>query len=105
MNTPIKFEIAKLLKEKGFMNGIHYDGVGGYFTNTTIAEVIMWLYERHRIWIWVEKQYNPIYFRPVIDCTTPTSKTHRPGFSRLLTMSPTEAYIAAIQWTLNNLII
>jgi len=79
MNTPISFEIAKLLKEKGFdnqtrdafnMNGLKVycdptfmSGLGdsqgfkrwnkewNYYARPTIGEVVMWLYKNHRIWI------------------------------------------------------
>jgi hypothetical protein len=51
MNTLIDLEIAKLLKEMKFKDVIHYNNMGEYFTNTTIAEVVMWLYENHKIWI------------------------------------------------------
>ena len=130
MHTPVSFEIAKLLKEKGFdvecceyyymednPNTLResfnkskkwdFNFKNEYLkpcksiSAPTITEVVMWLYEKHEIWIWVEKQYNPIYFRPIIDCTTPTSKTHRPD---LYLHSPTEAYEAAIEYILNNLI-
>jgi len=80
MNTPVKFEIAKLLKEKGIefktnmfypdlswnqdtlYNSLHTEGVdfcqelgldawGSVFPAPTIADVLMWLYENHDIWI------------------------------------------------------
>jgi hypothetical protein len=43
MNTPINFEIAKLLKEKGF--DIPYPHLELF--NPTIAEVVMWLYDKY----------------------------------------------------------
>jgi hypothetical protein len=120
MNTTIDFSTAKLLKEKGFDNeSAHYYNEKGemlfdvdypslhptkpnvYYDNPTIAEVVMWLYEKHGIWVWVEKQYNPIYFRPVVDCISPNSKTHRLA---LYLHTPTEAYTAAIEYTLKHLI-
>lgn len=67
MNTPVKFEIAKLLKEKGFDNeSAHYYNEKGemlfdayypslqptkpdvYYDNPTIAEVIMWCFNKYR---------------------------------------------------------
>ena len=49
----ILFETAKLAKEKGFLNSIHYDGMGGYFTNTTQSLLQKWLREEHNIEVWV----------------------------------------------------
>lgn len=70
MNIPVSFELSKLLKEKGFDDVCQkwYSTGGGIyfqdefennrgFTPTykceapTIAEVVMWLYEKHGIWI------------------------------------------------------
>lgn len=70
MNTPVKFEIAKLLKEKGFDNeSAHYYNEKGemlfdayypslqptkpdvYYDNPTIAEVVYWIYSKYDIWI------------------------------------------------------
>ena len=79
MNTPVSFEIAKLLKERGFKGDTYYDDRGwhsfvyydihskelkpqrwfGDFRNIVkapiIAEVVMWLYKTHGIWIWTER--------------------------------------------------
>ncbi len=63
MNTPVSFELAKLLKEKGFDLNHEYMVFtfsetekypeGELFLKPTIAEVVMWLYEKHEIWIGV----------------------------------------------------
>ena len=50
MNKEVNFEIAKLLKEKGFR--LLPDFKSSY---PTIAEVVMWLYEKHGVWISVQK--------------------------------------------------
>ena len=81
MNTPVDFEIAKLLKEKGFPQtiisflyykpdgtpvDIHFAADNKDFRQfciyrPTIAEVIMWLYENHKIWIQVyPRKYNEL---------------------------------------------
>ena len=70
MNTPVSFELAKLLKEKGFdgnyfhyWNMVNHSGewkvdtsiweyTDNYIEAPTIAEVVMWLYEKHGIWIY-----------------------------------------------------
>lgn len=120
MNTPVSFEIAKLLKEKGFnlkvinfydyerlstpfdkqrqvdglinYNPINWNSVKNHYTSApTIAEVVMWLYEKHGIWISLTHQHNQFFW----------------SFGSYQTQdfnSPIEAYEAAIEYTLNNLI-
>lgn len=142
MNIPIKYPIAKLLKEKGFDEQCYYyyehaiteayneqDGYSGPFgwekgeTNyqsgfhinnskydssneawllcsaPTIAEVCMWLYEKHGIWIYPFRHdfNNQFYWH--IDTAREDEFTSDNVFN-----SPTEAYTAAIEYTLNNLI-
>lgn len=79
----------------------------------TIAEVVMWLYEKHGIWInvWSDTNLNlPKFFRPsaewfyVINCDLSDSYDPQTGKPKQLFNSPTEAYEAAIEYTLNNLI-
>jgi len=137
MNTPVSFELAKLLKEKEFdencsdyytqTGNLNSDGWGdiiyeqGFgsgepdrmlrfnysdfnknqketcFLCPTIAEVVMWLYEKHEIWIGVEASD---------DFTMFCFRVRKKEVSRLSFdyNSPTEAYEAAIKYTLNNLI-
>jgi hypothetical protein len=109
MNTPVNFKLAKLLKEKGFdevcqkwysvEGGLYYqdefDNNRGFIPvceceAPTIAEVVMWLYEKHGIWISVYRVDDSTIFR---HC-----------FSNVDFNTPTEAYEAAIEYTLNNLI-
>lgn len=121
MNTLVSFELAKLLKEKKFdnidCNGYYHvcDGyTKGYafcYSNVnnqsdngilapTIAEVVMWLYEKHGIWIGVQPN------EPYIDddwCFT-IFKDLKNNNSREGYNSSTEAYEAAIEHTLKNLI-
>ena len=94
MNTPVKFELAKLLKEKGYP--FEFITVGELkevpLNIPTIAEVVMWLYEKHNIWI-------EVYF-----------DGHQKNFyivqngEEIEFNSPTEAYEAAITYCLNNLL-
>jgi hypothetical protein len=139
MNTPVSFEIAKLLKEKGFDKpclqayrvwrgnirktdktpleeiGVEYEpymrGYNAsvtYYTQSeshtvapTIAEVVMWLYEKHGIWIVIlpellngtEIRYYPSVFEQGI------GEDLESYFN-----SPTEAYEAAIEYVLKNLL-
>lgn len=138
MNTPVSFELAKLLKEKGFnlkvinfydyerlstpfdkqrhldglinYNPINWNSIKDHYTSApTIAEVVMWLYEKHGIWIYTRPmiENKNVIWRWVILNThlkvtenTLWEKWDEPNFSN----SPTEAYEAAIEYTLNNLI-
>lgn len=135
MKTPVNFELAKLLKEIGFDEPCYdaYNVQGMKFSNgwleyifdnnidipftkkelksqdilaPTIAEVVMWLYEKHGIWIMV----MPI---PYSDNLTHWRWEHISSVyaTRNLRwkkeqdyMSPKEAYEAAIEYTLKNLI-
>jgi ATP sulfurylase len=45
----IKLELAKLAKEKGFKNGIHHNGLGQYYTNTTQSLLQKWLRDNYGI--------------------------------------------------------
>ena len=123
MTTPVTFEVAKLLKDKGFdsATNTHYwledelnpevvysktprqgffKEYGGSLLAPTIAEVVMWLYEKHGIWISVQKDWDVgkhLGFEAVIDCND--------GYINTETLnSLTEAYLSAIEYTLNNLI-
>lgn len=77
-----------------------------YYDAPTIADVIMWIYEKHEIWIQVKpggKLETWDFIVQKKDNTFAVSyfeiKQHKPFFN-----SPTEAYEAAIEYTLNNLI-
>ena len=145
MNTPVNFEIAKLLKEKGFesmsepesyycakdLGEYYWQKMGGLIVGwehldetcspnhgvpndqlvlaPTIAEVIMWLYEKHGVWISVGvdslfykgKHHLLIYYKNRgygLELSPIENSLHGPY------ESPTEAYSAGIQYTLKNLI-
>ena len=122
MNTPVSFPIAKLLKEKGFEQKTksytedgklvtvsltirRFNPEKNYYPAPTIAEVVMWLYEKHGIWIVVniEKPHlakSCMFYGNVIKFGLHHKNKHRTVFYN----SPTEAYEAAIEYTLNNLI-
>ena len=121
MNTPVKFEIAKLLKEKGYNEqtiDIYQDGeilrlkstisnkefmTSRNYSAPTIAEVVMWLYEKHKIWIFCDKTI--IWFWTIQKQTNEYIQQEDldEKFSNSFN-SPTEAYEAAIEFTLKNLI-
>jgi hypothetical protein len=119
MNKPVTFPIAKLLKERRFDEicefGFHLDGsehdfkkdwlglqknsylAKNYFTRPTIADVIMWLYEKHGIWVFTFRYSKAWQWK--VDDETSTLEFSTKGFN-----SPTEAYLAGIEYTLNTLI-
>lgn len=155
MNTPVSFEIAKLLKEKEYGEPVKMfyelalksrkdkqDGYGGpfgykkgelnlqdgFFVNNsnssdvsnkswylcaapTIAEVVMWLYEKYGIWI--NANVSAFSINTVtgegeifLDYTIYSPEglyIHEEDENKVFN-SPTEAYEAAIKYTLNNLI-
>jgi hypothetical protein len=126
MNTPINFEIAKLLKEKDFQEkSKSYNDDGKlitvslsirkfnpektYYPAPTIAEVVMWLYEKHEIWISINKLNDSKFFINIVlkdntkiikGVTVDDVEFRKVHYFN----SPTEAYEAAIEYTLNNLI-
>ena len=126
MNTPVSFELAKLLKEKGFKSEskAFYDGSGELlhynhsnnvmqrfrYEAPTISEVVMWLYEKHGIWIEVRhiKTFNVNRFHVIIWDYKDTSDYMTihcdNGVGYEVWDSPTEAYEAAIEYTLKNLL-
>lgn len=125
MNTPVSFKISKLLKDKGFdlkttayysglniyLDEVRFDyndktiespthkGNGGLYSSPTIAETCMWLYEKHGYWCYIYT--NGKIWHPCIQ--------HKFGDMAVLSgkigefNSPTEAYEAVIEYTLNNL--
>ena len=140
MNTPVKFELAKLLDEKGFDKPcqflrvagkfrINYENEGDLFNNAfpstqkpndwflapTIAEVVMWLYEKYGIWMngspvfefnsgrndYLTIRGFQYYITVITDNKYNQEKSHA---GREYKNSPTEAYEAAIEYILNNLL-
>lgn len=107
MNTPVSFPIAKLLKEKRF------DEYCMFIYAPTIAEVVMWLYEKHGIWVYTECDcYGQEWYSKISVASKQNwenlDKRHKivSAFRKFNSehKSPTEAYEAAIEYTLNNLI-
>jgi len=135
MNKPVSFELAKLLKEKGFevkVRPMYYFEKsiqsGSYMYNTesvlelcamplvglksgwidapTIADVVMWLYEKHNIWIMVNNWKEHV----LDDDDNILEKIHL--FAWFITgeaeertfNSPIEAYEAGIKYCLEKVI-
>ena len=99
MNTPVNFEIHKLLIGKEIDLSVR----------RTIAEVVMWLYEKHEIWIEVschtvldekDDDIDVDVFYSIIRELKPVNVLYSGDFVN----SPTEAYSQAIEYTLKNLI-
>lgn len=121
MNTPVSFELAKILHNKGIFiytrlgnvtslynkNGNHvpytnfgvmYSGLSdGYILAPYMSNVIMWLYEKHGIWIGVFSTDDVLMFSYKI--TSKQGHNYSPNYH-----SPTGAYEAAIEYCLINLI-
>lgn len=89
MTAPVKFELAKLLKEKDEI----FD-VTSTLDYPTITEVVMWLYEKHGIWISVEQN----------SFIGGGKSSFISNVKRAEYNSPTEAYEAAIEYCLTKLI-
>jgi len=118
LNKSVNFSIAKLLKEKEFNEpcSLMYDEYGvlngtklgmhskpndyGKYSAPTIAEVIMWLYEKYGVWIWVagyKRKNNRTYFDYYFSIDKLNQKASN-FFS-----SPTEAYLAGIEYYLKKI--
>lgn len=164
MNKPVSFELAKLLKEKGFdeeCDYLVYEGnkyqylKGEKYRNTflsikgedivipnekdwekqikenpekfdrkkwgikitapTIADVVMWLYEKHDVWIspipdsssghqLLMRKMSVHLFRYRNGLNVQTETLRNIDGNIIYFLSPTEAYEAAIEYILNNLI-
>ena len=129
MNTPVSFELAKLLKEKGFIfrkNETYYNPVNGLTKyeeiTPTIAEVVMWLYEKHGTWIAVNRvvigsdEWDYGYIISYLPKEYEFEKRRSKHLVEIQSFkegvgsyhgawyTPTEAYEAAIEYTLKNLI-
>ena len=130
MNTLVSFELAKLLKEKGFdvrtkkafypdgreCNYYPYDNLGendSYFWRPTITEVVMWMYEKQGIWIAIEcdvygKEWYPKLFVASEELWADLDRRNKvvSASQKLLNVNttPRGAFEAAIEYTLNNLI-
>ena len=99
MKTPVSLEIKKLLIEKDIDMPV----------SPTIAEVVMWLYEKHGIWTVVSTTISKQFIYKCIDMSgkkDPSKSNYPTCVSKDGTYynSPTEAYLQAIKYTLKNLI-
>lgn len=118
MNISVSFKIVKLLEKIGWKlpYTIEYleelQGTNNYIESIpTIAEVVMWLYEKHGIWIKVDVAAKYFWHPSILNIEDGSFKVHPSYVSQKfiekenrMYNSPTEAYSAAIEYTLNNLI-
>lgn len=124
MNTPVSFKLAKLLKEKGYDEwtktwhqrgegisgcvegkGDFYNRKGDVYTSApTIAEVVMWLHEKHDVWIMVTKNHYETLVRWDFYVNNDYFNNKHPNQDLMGYYSPTDAYEAAIEYTINKLI-
>lgn len=133
MNTPVSFELAKLLKEKKFKPTKLFGYISKFYNpNTetllaygrtgridlskayfapTIAEVVMWLYEKHKVWVQGPFPLNNGKWEWVVFFLKEPLEGSN-GFKNRMSIveevpyyhTPTEAYEAAIEHVLKNLI-
>lgn len=123
MNTLVSFELAKLLKEKGFnkkctafydlTSNTQIDNVPpGKYNLTkqsvslpTITEVVMWLHEKHGLWTNVMYMGFELKYAWSVDVVT-TSGSDWDSYGEegdVRYNSPAEAYETAIKYILQNL--
>ena len=113
-------EIFKKLTKKGYKH--YYEGTveeldsmdkNNPNLHSEIMQAIIWLYEKHRIWVEVRLTDNSrdYYFDYTIITSKDRDFNDEDGFDSAKIIydknkhnSPTEAYEAAIEYTLNNLI-
>lgn len=95
MNTPASLEIEKLLLKKGIDMPVQ----------PTIGDVVMWLYKKHGIWIGVQPTsvVGKFQFRTYWNNNNVMNQHWNNSMSKIFN-SPTEAYEAAIEYCLTNLI-
>ena len=127
MNTPVNFELAKLLKEKGFDNPCEnrYNELGELtatklgmnmqpnnysdsYSAPTLGAVIMWLYEEHSLWILPIPTVTGHFAYKILDVQLdPENEIERPPYTGVSAMDynlPTEAYEAAIEYVLTKIL-
>ena len=130
MNTAVSFELAKLLKDKGFdleceyIRDLYNSGLTvktsrkedwnfkkplvDAYSAPTIAEVVMWLYEKHSLWILPLPTVCGYFAWKIIDMQDdPNRPIERPPYNDVDGVdyrTPTEAYEAAISHALTNIV-
>ena len=100
MNTPVNIEILHFLKDKSNLLNytINKDESISFHNIPEIGDIVMWIYEKHGIWIsvWRYRDYASA-------CDDYISFKHNYSGSTTF-KTPTEAYSSAILYILNNLV-
>jgi hypothetical protein len=89
-------------------NPINWNSVKEHYTSApTIAEVVMWLYAKNLLWVYAHKDggwWFPVIENYYDEDEQGTIIESLEGMPKIQFNSPTEAYEAAIEYTLENLI-
>lgn len=99
MNTPVSPKLDKLLLDMGIDMPV----------SPTVADVVMWLYEKYGIWIIsrksgsLNKWFYTIYKNDDF-IVTKTIHSYDTTHDEFVSNSLTESYEAGIEYTLKNLI-
>lgn len=124
MNTNVNYETKQKLFDKGWRYELNNDSLNNSlaeqrwnegdltYVDITIAEVVMWLYEKYGIWIYPLPidddmklwQARIIKGEPFSKLSNTLKIISNGEISYRSIYSPTEAYEAAIYYTLKNLI-
>ena len=118
MTTPVSFELSKFLIEKGMSihhSIYHNDNRLVIHEYPTIVHVLMWLYEKHGVWIEVTTNNNPQVRKEFVSFDARVIHRNRNIKFRVLMNtqinkytepfnSPTEAYENAIKYCLEKII-
>lgn len=111
MNSVVSFELAKLLRERGYetFTSFEYDHGANLIPRSycsphrlcsapTIAEVVMWLYEKHGIWVSVNHSRSLLFY-PYIYKNGEQVEGGEYSYDLI-----SEAYETSIEYVLKNLI-
>lgn len=125
MNTTVSFEIAELLQEKRIVIYSDYrytdfkgiirlerDASAVFPFAPTIADVVMWLYEKHGVWVNVDSDcYGVNWYSHILPCSKQVyddlelrNKVYKSRFFIDASKTPTEAYSKSIEYCLTELI-
>jgi len=118
MNTTVSFELAKLLKEAGFdepcLDNYYSDGTifsddvknseieFNEYSAPTIADVVMWIYDKYGVWIVVNITINDNWYFELYDTTSKIKAEIKVKTN--FCKSPSESYEAAIKYCLTEII-
>jgi len=118
MNKEVSYPLSRLLKEKEFNEPCKWymkDGVTlsnsnetndflmpDYYSAPTISDVVMWIYEKHGIWIYIHQSTARLGFKVFIQRLSILGESDIQNDEKY--EEPHEAYEAAITYILEKLI-